>query len=227
MKYFKRTVRNGLLGLAIFLTFPIVGLTLAQDFVAINANDAAVKQLVDILDTTTTLTSDVEQLVMDQDGRELQENRVELVMQKPASFYWAIKEPYEEATITDGTVIWRYEPDLEQVTIQDFNDDVNRTPVMLLNGNEKSIAESYEVSATNMDSTHTRFILLPRKPGNLFERLSLTFNGSTLEEMQFEDSLGQQTSLTFKQVVRNKEVDSSLFHFTPPDGVDVIDNTQE
>ena len=221
---FVNSVRNGLITI---LLFPFANVTSAQDFVAINANDAAVKQLAAILDTTRTLTAEVEQLLMDQDGRELQENRVELIMEKPASFYWAIKEPYEELMVTDGSVIWRYEPDLDQVTIQDFNDDVNRTPVMLLNGNEKSIAEGYEVSATNMDSTRTRFILLPRKPGNLFERLSLTFNGSDLEEMQFEDSLGQQTSLSFRQVVRNQDVDSSKFHFTPPDGVDVIDNTQE
>jgi outer membrane lipoprotein carrier protein len=199
----------------------------SQVFTAVNANEVAVNQLAAILDTTTTLTAEVEQLLMDQDGRELQENRVELVMQKPASFYWAIKEPYEELMVTDGSVIWRYEPDLEQVTIQEFNDDVDRTPVMLLNGNAASIAESYEVSATSMDSTRTRFVLLPKKPGNLFERLSLTFKGSDLEEMQFEDSLGQQTSLTFRQVVRNQTIDSSKFHFTPPDGVEVIDNTEQ
>jgi outer membrane lipoprotein carrier protein len=199
----------------------------SQDFVAVNANDAAVKQLAEILNATTTLSAEVEQLLMDQDGRELQENRVELLMQKPASFYWAIKEPYEELMVTDGSVIWRYEPDLEQVTIQKFNDDIDRTPVMLLNGDAESIAASYEVTATTMDSTRTLFVLLPKKPGNLFERLSLTFNGADLEQMQFEDSLGQQTSLTFRQIVRNQTIDSSKFHFTPPDGVEVIDNTEQ
>jgi outer membrane lipoprotein carrier protein len=129
--------------------------------------------------------------------------------------------------VTDGTLIWRYEPDLEQVTIQQLDDELNPTPLMLLNGNEQSIAEAYEVSATTMDSTRTRFILLPREAGNLFIRLSLTFDGSDLEEMQFEDSVGQQTSLSFRQVVRNQPIDSSKFHFTPPAGVEIIDNTQE
>jgi outer membrane lipoprotein carrier protein len=216
------SIKRGTLGL---LAVMLANTALGQ-FAGINANEAAVRQLAEILDTTTTLSAEVEQLLMDQDGRELQENRVELLMQKPASFYWSIKEPYEELMVTDGSVIWRYEPDLEQVTIQEFNDDVDRTPVMLLNGNAASIAESYEVSATSMDSTRTRFVLLPKKPGNLFERLSLTFKGSDLEEMQFEDSLGQQTSLTFRQVVRNQPIDSSKFHFTPPEGVEVIDNTE-
>lgn len=224
MIYFRSWMEGGLLALTIGLLTPAA---VAQEFTAVNANDVAVKQLADILDTTTTLTAEVEQLLMDQDGRELQENRGELVMQKPSSFYWAIKEPYEELMVTDGTVIWRYEPDLEQVTIEDFDDDINQTPVMLLNGNAESIAESYEVSATNMDATRVRFILLPKMPGSLWERLSLTFRESELEEMQFEDSVGQQTSLTFRNVVRNQMIDSSTFHFTAPDGVDVIDNTQD
>src|SRR5688500_5723832 len=101
-------VRNSLICVC---ALACAGAVSAQVFVAVNANDAAVKQLAAILDTTTTLTAEVEQLLMDQDGRELQENRAELMMQKPASFYWAIKEPYEELMVTDGKLIWRYEPD--------------------------------------------------------------------------------------------------------------------
>lgn len=55
--------------------------------------------------------------------------------------------------------------------------------------------------------------------------MSLTFNGAVLEEMQFEDSLGQQTSLSFHAVQRNVVVDSASFSYEPPAGVDVIDST--
>jgi outer membrane lipoprotein carrier protein len=195
---------------------------------AISANIAAVAQLETILAATTSLSANVEQLLMDQDGRELQETKAQLVMQKPQSFYWATTAPYEELMVTDGNVIWRYEPDLDQVTLQSFDSDINRTPVMLLNGDAHTIGEAYTVSATTMtDQVHTRFILLPKNPGSLFDRLSLTFNGVVLEEMQFEDSLGQQTSLTFSQALRNQMVDSSKFQFVVPAGVDVIDNTRE
>jgi outer membrane lipoprotein carrier protein len=190
--------------------------------------EAAVLQLQSLLDQTQTLSAEVQQLLLDQDGRELQENQVLLLMQKPASFYWGITEPYEDLLVTDGDIIWHYEPDLGQVTIQPFDDDVNRTPVMLLNGDAASIAEAYEVSVASVGDTQLqRFILIPRKPGSLFERLSLSFNGPVLEEMQFEDSLGQQTSLSFRDVQRNLPLDGTRFTFTPPAGVDIIDNTGE
>ena len=195
--------------------------------VVTSAEDHALQQLVALLQQTNTLQSEVKQLLMDQDGREVQETRARLQMQKPASFRWEIVEPYNDLTVTDGKTIWRYEPDLEQVTIATFNNKVDRTPVMLLNGNEQSIGQSYHVSASAMtDGARQRFILQPKQPDSLFESMTLTFNGPVLEEMQFEDSLGQQTSLTFKAVQRNGALDAALFHYTPPKGADIIDNTR-
>lgn len=194
--------------------------------VVATAEDHALQELVALLQQTDTLQAEVEQLLMDQEGRELQETRALLLMQKPSSFRWEIVEPYSELMVTDGNRIWRYEPDLEQVTIQTFNTELDRTPVMLLNGTAESIRDNYAVTASTMaDGEHQRFILLPRQPDSLFERMSLTFNGAVLEEMQFEDSLGQQTSLSFHDVQRNVAVDAGSFSFEPPAGVDVIDST--
>lgn len=199
---------------------------LAQE--AVSQETAAVTALEEILVQTQTFSAQVEQLLIDQDGRELQETRALLLMEKPARFRWAITEPYEELSVTDGATLWHYEPDLGQVTIQRFDDqEADRRPVMLLNGNADTIRESYDVSSTNMGGDLLRFILIPKNADRLFERLSLTFKGPVLEEMQFEDSLGQQTSLSFHEVNRNVPLDAGSFSFTPPDGIDVIDNRDE
>ena len=47
-----------------------------------------------------------------------------------------------------------------------------------------------------------------------------------MEEMQFEDSLGQQTSMTFRNVARNVPLDPGQFTFEPPADIDVIDNRE-
>ncbi|MEI7948616.1 MAG: outer membrane lipoprotein chaperone LolA [Gammaproteobacteria bacterium] len=194
--------------------------------VVTSAEEYALHQLVAVLQQTRTLQASVEQLLMDQEGRELQETRARLTMQKPDNFRWEILQPYPELQVTDGHTIWRYEPDLEQVTIETFNSKLERTPVMLLNGTEQTIGKSYKVSATKLaDGVRQQFVLQPKQPDSLFVTLTLTFNGAVLEEMHFEDSLGQKTSLAFKMDQRNQQLDSALFHFTPPQGVEVINNT--
>jgi outer membrane lipoprotein carrier protein len=185
-------------------------------------NGAAV--LDDILRQTASLRAEVSQLLVDQDGRELQETTATLILQKPASFSWRITAPYQELTVTNGVTVWRYEPDLEQVTVQDFDGELDRTPVALLNGDAAGIGEAYAVSATRMEGDILRFILTPRRNSSLFKRMSLTFQGPVLSEMQFEDSLGQRTSLGFAAVERNLTLSADTFTFTPPAGVELIDN---
>lgn len=190
--------------------------------------DVAVQQLEAILQQTQSLSAAVVQLQVDQDGRELQESQAELVMQKPGNFYWELVSPYSELMVTDGDLIWRYEPDLEQVTIQHFDSELDRTPIMLLNGDAQEIAATYEVTMGTMDDIRfSRFILVPRSPSRLFERLAVTFRDAELIEMQFEDSLGQQTSLSFENIVRNQPLAADQFRFTPPEGVEIIDTTEE
>ncbi len=192
-----------------------------------NAADLeAAESLAALLQETRTLQADVEQLTLDQDGREIQEFQARLVLEKPDHFSWEILSPYQELLLTDGERIWRFEQDLEQVSIDPFSNDISRTPVLLLNGDARAIAESYTVSSiSDLVSANTRFILKPKAPDSLFERLSLSFSGETLTEMQFEDSLGQKTSLTFNTMRVNESIDPAVFIFQVPEGVEVLDNT--
>jgi len=194
-------------------------------------DEEAAAQLSAILEATRTLQADVEVLTLDQDGREIQESSARLVMQKPDHFYWEITSPYAELMLTNGQRIWRYEPDLEQVTVDYFDDDVSRTPVLLLNGNADDIASNYTISSSGMNDSTSRFLLFPKSTDSLFERLSLTFAGTALQEMQFEDSLGQKTSLTFIGLEANQDIDPETFVFDMDqamnefDALEVIDNT--
>lgn len=172
-----------------------------------------------------TLKAKVRQLIIDQEGRELQETAATLIMQRPDKFYWETSEPFAQLMVTNGSLIWIYEPDLEQVTIRRFDRDVERTPVLLLTGSAESLSASYEISLHQADRNTLRFVLLPKSEGSLFERLSLSFIGGALAEMQFEDSLGQKTSLSFQDHVVNESIEPAVFEFKIPEGIEVIDAT--
>ena len=72
---------------------------------AVSQEEGAVAALESILSQTSTLSAEVDQLFMDQDGRELQETRALLLMEKPAHFRWEVTEPYEDLTVTDGETL--------------------------------------------------------------------------------------------------------------------------
>jgi outer membrane lipoprotein carrier protein len=191
-----------------------------------DSNKEAAEQLAAILQQMNTLSADVEQLTLDQDGREIQEFQAKLILVKPDHFYWEILSPYSESMIADGTRIWRIEPDLDQVTVEDFQNDSGRNPLLLLNGDAEMLAGSYTIAAAKMEQGNLqRFILIPIAPDSQIERLSLTFAENLIQEMQFESSLGQKTSLTFNTPQINIDIDPVVFEFHLAEGMELIDNT--
>ena len=163
-------------------------------------------------------------MILSQDGREIQELQAELVMQKPDRLYWHVTEPYEELMLGDGITLWYYEPDLEQVSIREFPDDIENNPILLLNDDLQAIADAYEVSMGYVDDEVRQYVLLPLTPSSSYERFSMTFAGNDLLQMQFESSVGQLTSFSFSNIVNNQAVDAGLFQFDIPAGIEIIDS---
>ena len=77
-----------------------------------------------------------------------------------------------------------------------------------------------------VDEEIKQYILLPLLPSSAYERFSLTFSGSDLMQMQFESSVGQLTSFSFSNIINNQALDSGLFDFAIPAGIEIIDSRQ-
>jgi outer membrane lipoprotein carrier protein len=212
LRYFINVKYYSMVGLVFGLSQPVF------------AQQTALQELVAILAETATLQADVEQLIMAQDGREIQALQASLVMEKPDRLYWHVNDPYEELMLSDGETLWYYEPDLEQVSIRDFPSEVEDNPILLLNDDLQAIANAYEVTLGYVDDELRQYILLPLSPASSYQRFSLTFSGQDLMQMQFESSVGQLTSFSFSNIRNNQPVDPALFHFEMPENVEVIDS---
>ncbi len=188
------------------------------------AQQDPLQDLLATLARTSSFQADVEQLILSQDGREINALKATLILQKPDSLYWHVTEPYEESMITDGESLWYYEPDLEQVSIQDFPRDVEDNPMLLLNSDMQALADAYTVSMGYFDDEIKQFVLLPIKPSSSYERLSLTFSGDDLVQMQFESSVGQLTSFSFTNIINNQSIAPEVFSFKIPADIEIIDS---
>lgn len=200
----------------LFICFPL----------SLSAQQTPLETLISTLGETSSIQADVEQLILSQDGREIQALQAELVMQKPDKLNWHVIEPYEEIMVSDGESLWYYEPDLEQVSIQDFPDDVENNPILLLNDDLQAIENAYEVSMGYVDEEVTQYILLPLTASSSYERFSMTFSGPDLVQMQFESSVGQLTSFSFTNIINNAAIEPTAFTFAIPADIEIIDSRQ-
>lgn len=185
------------------------------------AQDAAVQRLTELLGRAQTLSGRFSQLSLDASGTQLQESMGELSLQRPGKFRWHTDAPMEQLLVSDGTTVWLYDPDLEQVTIQKLDQRLTHTPALLLSGNVSTIRENFDVSYTQSGEV-VDFQLKPKSPDTLFDTLRLSFRSGVINDMQLIDSVGQRTNILFSGIEMNRPLDAGLFRFEVPQGVDVI-----
>ncbi|MGD9660619.1 MAG: outer membrane lipoprotein chaperone LolA [Porticoccaceae bacterium] len=179
------------------------------------------KRLDALLSPLMALSARFEQIVTDEEGYELQTLSGTMIVARPGRVYWKSDAPYEQLVVSDATTLWLYDQDLEQVTVRPFDNDIANTPAVLFIGKVEQLEEKYRVSSLN-EGKSIVFTLVPRDPGALYQKLTLTFVGDTPASMSLWDTLGQQTRIDFDDVTLNQPVDASLFSFEIPDGVDVL-----
>lgn len=163
-----------------------------------------------------------EQTILNQDGGRLQEASGTMLLTRGNRFHWHTQEPFEQIAVSDGTTLWVYDVDLEQVIEKPMGERIANTPALLFGGDPQQVTEAFSVEEADRSSRGVTYRLKPLSDDPLFEVLEVTFSGNQPEMMRLEDALGQQTAIQFLDVTLNGKVDASRFSFVAPEGADVI-----
>jgi outer membrane lipoprotein carrier protein len=167
------------------------------------------------------LQAQFEQVLADRSGQIIDEARGTLAIKRPDRFRWDYRDPYEQVIVSDGSRVWLYDRDLEQVTVRKLDDTLSATPAMLLSGASK-LEDNFTVQGVRRDGPIEWVEMEPKRKDTDFTWVRLGFEGAALRYMHLGDKLGQTTRLEFQNVERNPPLDPARFTFTVPPGADVI-----
>ncbi len=170
---------------------------------------------------TQSLTAEFTQTVRDAKLMVVDDSHGLMALQRPGKFRWDYYAPHEQTIVADGKKVWLYDVDLEQVTVRPMDNALGNTPAQLLS-TSRPLEESFIIDELPMADGLEWVELKPRDKEANFRSVRLGFGGEHLKQMELEDSFGQITLLTFSNIQRNPRLESSLFKFSPPRGVDVI-----
>lgn len=185
----------------------------------------AEQQLLQLLRPIKGFSANFNQLLIDQKNQTLQTISGVIHGQKPDKVLWTVFEPATQTIVTNGSQMWLYDPDLEQVIIQPYNKNPESNPITLLLGNPQQFSENFELlqQKTSVDSV-LQFSLKPVTSNSLYTDLILEFKNDILSAISFEDNLGQTTTLSFNKFTLNPSFQDDFFTFEIPMGVDVVNH---
>ena len=206
------------------LWFAVCSSAISSALAQAEAND--LQRLDSLLQGIETLAADVVQLIVEADGGVLEESKIRMYLKKPDGFYWETFTPFPELIVTNGSLLWNYQPDLEQVVIEAWDSSRSELAAQLLSGRTDNLAAEYLIEAVSSAADeHQEFKLTPLATDSIYVEISINFLLSELDMIYLDNKSGQQTVWRFQNVIRNRDLDDALFEFQPPAGVEVIENT--
>lgn len=183
------------------------------------------KQLFELLNPINSFSANFNQLLIDQKGQSLQTLSGVLHGQKPDKIYWTVFEPAAQTIASNGSRLWLYDPDLEQVIIEPYSSNPEANPISLLLGDPNQLSENFKLlQQNNLAGSTLQFLLKPVKLNSLYTHLTLEFKSGILSAISFADNLGQTTTLVLTEFTLNPVFKDNFFTFQIPLGVDVVNH---
>ena len=179
----------------------------------------ASSDLAELLVGLDHFSADFSQEIKTQDGELIQSAAGTVHAQRPAKLRWAITQPDEQLVVIDGEKVWRYEADLAQVTVGNYDATEQAAPSILLSGDVGALNNKFNVSQYDGG-----FILAPKDSSSLFVQIYVRFNKGFIAQLQITDGFEQITEILFSNADNTTEHSIDLYRFTPPEGVDILRN---
>jgi outer membrane lipoprotein carrier protein len=187
-----------------------------------------------------TLRTSFLQTLADPHGREIDRATGTLIVQRPGKFSWDIHpQPVTESAagtntaaasasggagqlmVCDGTNLWFYDRDLQQVTVKPVDAALSATPAMLLSG-AVDVRKSFKISPVGEREGLDWVLVEPAGAQADFRSALFGFEHGELRRMILEDKLDQTATVIFQKIERNGSVRPTEVSFRPPAGADVI-----
>jgi outer membrane lipoprotein carrier protein len=145
------------------------------------------------------------------------------VFARPGKFIWTYVKPYEQLLQADGTDLFIYDKDLNQVTVKKLGDALGSSPAAILFGSN-DLEKNFTLSEAPARDGLEWLNATPKAKDSQFQQISIGLKDGTPAAMELRDSFGQTSILAFTRFEKNPNLGAEHFKFVVPKGADVFKN---
>ena len=192
----------------------------ASSLVAGHAAADGLTQLKAFVDAAKSGRSSFRQVVTGKERRERTSTGT-FSFQRPGRFRWSYDKPVEQLIVGDGTRLWIFDRDLNQVIVRAQAAALGSSPAALLAG-DNALEHNFTLSDGGTVDGLAMVEARPKAADAGLQRVRIGFRDNLPRRMELVDAFGNTTLLTFDRFERNPALDPALFAFVPPPGADVV-----
>lgn len=144
--------------------------------------------------------------------------------QRPGRFRFEYRKPFAQTIVADGSTLWLYDADLNQVTQRSQAQALGSTPAAVITSaaDLQAVRADFDLKA-QPDRDGLQWVqATPRTNEGQLRSVQIGFSGETLAALEILDAFGQNSVLRFKDMQLNPALPANAFRFQPPAGADVM-----
>ena len=175
-----------------------------------------------LLNKNESFQGSFNQIVFDNQGQIIEEANGKVIFKKPHFFKWIYKKPHQNQIISDGEIIYIYDPDLSQVIMSQFSQSNSKNPSLIFF--QKNIEKFFKVTTKSIDG-ELWYRCQSLSDDADYESLELKFDsqGKVLA-MNIIDRLKNKILVNFEDIQTNIKINEATFLFNVPENVEIIKN---
>ena len=181
----------------------------------------AAQRLKSALKNLDNISAEFKQTLLDEDKNIVQQSRGTLALQRPGKFAWIYTEPFEQRIIGDGSELWIYDVELEQVTVKPMDAGMSNAPIMILM-KQTDVTQQFDVSEVGQRKFLYWVELKPHASDLEYSSIFIGLEDDNVRAMELQDQFGQSTQIVFENMRVGVVHNPATFKFVPPEGVDVF-----
>jgi len=182
--------------------------------------DDAERRLQAALKNMDNMSAEFKQTLRDEDEQIVQQSRGTLALQRPGKFSWKYTDPFEQRIVADGSELWVYDVELEQVTVKPMDEGLSNAPIMILM-KQSDVSQQFKISEVGQRKFLYWIELKPNAADLEYARIFIGLEDDKLRAMELQDQFGQSTQIVFENLRIGVVHNPATFKFVVPPGVDV------
>lgn len=177
------------------------------------------EELYQRLASNASLRADFVQNQFTEAGELIETSRGTVAISKPNKLRWHVVSPFEQLIVSNGIWLWQYDVELEQAVRRPHPENMATSPLMVFVEPLSSVRQAYQVEQQGEQC----FALKANDDKSMFTQMSLCFDtADNLSAMRLIDGFGQQTEVLLERLTKDADVNSEIFEFVPPEGIEVV-----
>jgi outer membrane lipoprotein carrier protein len=144
--------------------------------------------------------------------------------QRPNKFRFTYRKPFEQVIVAEGTSLWLFDKDLNQVTQRSQAKVLGSTPAAIISASPdlETLKKDFDLQALP-DAGGLQWVqATPKVKEGQLTSMKAGFRGNDLAVLEILDGFGQKSVLQFNGMQVNTSVAADSFRFQAPQGADMV-----